>query len=239
MTQTGLSLGTPQYMSPEQAMSERNIDARSDIYALGAVTYEMPSGEPPFTGPTAQAIVARVMTDNPHPLPEVRQTVSSQLDDAVATALQRLPADRFSSAAEFAAALSATGATPKPRSASRVNAPASRRVVVALCPLSVIAIAAAVWGWVRAARRPTAATVSPWRTVLTFPDSSGTPRGHGAVARWLSAGLRGEWATRITVVDSRCHFINCDSDSRHRWWNRSRLLARRSPHYVLGSRWCA
>jgi serine/threonine-protein kinase len=171
MTQTGLSLGTPQYMSPEQAMSERNIDARSDIYALGAVTYEMLAGEQPFTGPTAQAIVARVMTDNPRPLPEVRQTVTSRLDDAVATALQRLPADRFTSAAEFAAALSAPDTQQSARSASRATTSASRRLIVALCALSVIAIAAAVWGWVRAERRPTAATVSPWRTVLTFPDS--------------------------------------------------------------------
>ncbi|MDB4892287.1 MAG: protein kinase, partial [Gemmatimonadetes bacterium] len=63
MTQTGLSLGTPQYMSPEQAMGERTIDARADIYALGAVTYEMLAGEPPFTGSSVQAIVAKVMTE--------------------------------------------------------------------------------------------------------------------------------------------------------------------------------
>jgi len=72
MTQTGLSLGTPQYMSPEQAMGERHIDARTDIYALGAVTYEMLVGEPPFTGPTAQAIVARVTTELPKSLPATR-----------------------------------------------------------------------------------------------------------------------------------------------------------------------
>src|SRR6476469_9271399 len=65
MTQTGLSLGTPQYMSPEQAMGERGIDARSDVYALGAVTYEMLVGEPPFTGPSVQAIVARLITEEP------------------------------------------------------------------------------------------------------------------------------------------------------------------------------
>src|SRR5205085_9017945 len=65
MTQTGLSLGTPQYMAPEQAMGERTIDARSDVYALGAVTYEMLAGEPPFTGPTVQAIVARLMSEEP------------------------------------------------------------------------------------------------------------------------------------------------------------------------------
>src|ERR1700752_2069938 len=68
MTETGMSLGTPHYMSPEQAMGEREITARSDVYALGAMTYEMLVGEPPFTGPTAQAIVAKVLTADPKPL---------------------------------------------------------------------------------------------------------------------------------------------------------------------------
>jgi eukaryotic-like serine/threonine-protein kinase len=68
MTETGMSLGTPHYMSPEQAMGEREITARSDVYALGCVLYEMLTGEPPFTGPTAQAIVARVMTEEPRSL---------------------------------------------------------------------------------------------------------------------------------------------------------------------------
>ena len=67
MSGTGLMLGTPHYMSPEQAMGEREITARSDVYALGAMTYEMLVGEPPFTGPTAQAIVAKVITQKPAP----------------------------------------------------------------------------------------------------------------------------------------------------------------------------
>ena len=75
MTQTGLSLGTPSYMSPEQAMGERTITARSDIYALGAVTYEMLAGEPPFTGPTVQAVVARVLSEAPRPIRATRPAV--------------------------------------------------------------------------------------------------------------------------------------------------------------------
>src|SRR5512147_2721178 len=95
MTETGMSLGTPHYMSPEQAMGERTIDARSDIYALGAMTYEMLLGEPPFTGPTAQAIIAKVMTTEPAPLVPQRKSVPPAVEQAVLTAIAKLPADRF------------------------------------------------------------------------------------------------------------------------------------------------
>jgi Protein kinase domain len=107
MTETGMSVGTPQYMSPEQAMGERTITARSDVYALGCVLYEMLLGEPPFTGPTAQAIVAKVMIEKPAPLRPRRDTVPEPVERAIMTALQKLPADRFRSTAEFTAALSA------------------------------------------------------------------------------------------------------------------------------------
>jgi serine/threonine-protein kinase len=110
MTETGMSLGTPHYMSPEQAMGEREITARSDVYALGCVLYEMLVGEPPFTGPTAQAIVAKVLTEHARPLLPQRHTVPPQIEAAVLTALEKLPADRFASAAEFSAALDGTAA---------------------------------------------------------------------------------------------------------------------------------
>jgi Tol biopolymer transport system component len=102
LTQTGLSLGTPQYMSPEQAMGERAVDARSDVYALAAVTYEMLAGEPPFSGPSTQAVVAKVLTERPTPLRTVRDTISASLDTAILAALAKLPADRPSSAQAFA-----------------------------------------------------------------------------------------------------------------------------------------
>ena len=105
MTETGMSLGTPHYMSPEQAMGEREITARSDVYALGAVLYEMLTGDPPFTGSTAQAVVARVVTESPRPLVPQRHTIPPHVEAAVLTALEKLPADRFASAAEFAEAL--------------------------------------------------------------------------------------------------------------------------------------
>jgi serine/threonine-protein kinase len=105
MTQTGLSLGTPAYMAPEQAMGERVIDGRADIYALGAVLYEMLVGEAPFTGPSVQAIVARVMTESPRPVTGQRRSVPEHVNAAILKSLEKLPADRFHSAAEFSNAL--------------------------------------------------------------------------------------------------------------------------------------
>src|SRR5687768_8741224 len=111
MTQTGLSLGTPQYMSPEQAMGERAIDARSDIYSLAAVTYEMLTGEPPFTGATVQAVVAKVMSAEPEAITMTRRNVPPAVAAAVHRGLEKLPADRHGTAAEFAAALTSARAT--------------------------------------------------------------------------------------------------------------------------------
>ena len=109
ITQTGLSLGTPQYMSPEQATGDRVIDGRSDIYSLGAVTYEMLTGEAPHTGNTAQAIIARVLTDRPRPMRTTRATIPEHVEAAVQHALEKLPADRFSTAHGYAEALLGRG----------------------------------------------------------------------------------------------------------------------------------
>ena len=124
MTETGMSLGTPHYMSPEQAMGEREITARSDVYALGCVLYEMLTGDPPFTGSTAQAVVARVVTETPRPLVPQRHTIPPHVEAAVLTALEKLPADRFESAAEFAQALARPMAT-RPLAISRNVPPAT------------------------------------------------------------------------------------------------------------------
>jgi serine/threonine-protein kinase len=95
LTGTGLSLGTPHYMAPEQAAGDPAVNASADIYALGAVTYEMLVGEPPFTGPSPQAVLARAMTEAPRPVTASRRTVPPHVDRAVRTALEKLPADRF------------------------------------------------------------------------------------------------------------------------------------------------
>src|SRR5690349_9822671 len=155
MTETGMSLGTPHYMSPEQAMGEREITARSDVYALGAVTYEMLVGDPPFTGSTAQAIVAKVLTEKPAPPSKFRDTVPDSVDDAVLTALAKLPADRWPTAAAFVAALEGTAkgrtlVTRRP--VQRRWSPGAPLPWAIACGL--IAVAAA-WGWLRP--RPSAA----------------------------------------------------------------------------------
>ena len=109
LTETGLSVGTPHYMSPEQAMGDRELDARSDVYSLAAMLYEMLAGDPPYTGSTAQAIVAKILTEKPPSLPTVRETVPPHVAAATARALSKLPADRFSTASEFAEALTRPG----------------------------------------------------------------------------------------------------------------------------------
>ncbi len=105
LTETGLSLGTPAYMSPEQAASDLNLDGRSDLYALGCVIYEMLAGQPPFTGSTAQAILARHALDPVPRLRTVRATVPAGVEAAISRVLNKVPADRFASAEAFARAL--------------------------------------------------------------------------------------------------------------------------------------
>src|SRR6476469_7912863 len=125
LTQTGLTVGTPAYMSPEQAAGERQLDARSDIYSLGCVLYEMLTGEPPFTGPTAQAIMAKRFSTSPTPIRVTRPEVPAEVDEIVQRALARTPADRFASAGDLAQALRLSHAPATP---TRVLEPAPATV---------------------------------------------------------------------------------------------------------------
>jgi len=154
MTETGMSLGTPHYMSPEQAMGEREITARSDVYALGCVLYELLTGDPPFTGSTAQAIVARVVTENPRSLTTQRHTIPPHVEAAVFTALEKLPADRFGSAADFAAALANPGYAPSgTRAIQPAQIPGRRWTPLATSgwALAGVALVLALWSWFRPA----------------------------------------------------------------------------------------
>jgi eukaryotic-like serine/threonine-protein kinase len=112
LTGTGLMLGTPHYMSPEQAAGERTLDARSDVYSLGCLLFELLAGEPPFTGATAQAVIVKRFTTQAQPVRRLRPAVPPGVEAAIQRALARAPADRFASAASFAEALTSAGAAP-------------------------------------------------------------------------------------------------------------------------------
>ena len=131
LTGTGLTVGTPQYMSPEQASGERELTARSDIYSLGAVVYEMLAGEPPFTGPTPQAVIAKMLSSEPPSVRRSRPAVPEAVDAAVRKALAPVPADRWASAGGFAAAVDAAERTASAPPARR------RRVPVAALTLGL------------------------------------------------------------------------------------------------------
>src|SRR6059036_2402383 len=166
LTETGLSLGTPQYMSPEQATGDRLIDARSDIYSLASVLYEMLAGEPPHTGPTVQSVIAKVLTDRPPPLRQLRESVPPPVEAAVLKALAKVPADRFQTAAEFVDALARPGwavATP---------GHLRRLAVRDVAPWAVAGLATglALWAWLRPRPEPLARPVA--RFPLVLPPSA-------------------------------------------------------------------
>ena len=168
LTETGLSLGTPHYMSPEQATGDREIDARSDIYSLGAMAYEMLVGEPPHIGSSVQAIVARILSDDPAPITRSRSLVPPNVDAAIQRALAKSPADRFTSAARFAEALT--------NPAFRLGLPGAqaaepagpwRQRALALGGVAGLLLVAAAWGWLRP-RPETPRPVS--RFSIALPD---------------------------------------------------------------------
>ena len=173
MTQTGISLGTPQYMAPEQAMGDKSVDHRADIYALGAVVYEMLAGAPPFTGPTAQAIVARVITEKPRSLTAIRDTVPPHVDEAVYEALQKLPADRPASAKAFSRALS-----EQPHTTPFEFAPAERMSTSSL--VGGIVLTAALFGLagyalgIRSGDFTSRRSSQPSRLAMLTPGLAGT-----------------------------------------------------------------
>jgi serine/threonine-protein kinase len=179
MTETGLSLGTPHYMSPEQASADRDLSARSDVYSLGCVLYEMLAGQPPHTGPTAQSVLIRILTEDPRPLTELRRTVPPNVAATVMKAIEKLPADRFETAREFRDALedpaffyTPTERTPQATGTAAASAVAPRgRSARTLAPWAVAAIMAALaaWGWLAT---PATEPGVPVRLQLTGFDGS-------------------------------------------------------------------
>jgi eukaryotic-like serine/threonine-protein kinase len=186
VTQTGLSLGTPHYMSPEQATGDRVIDARSDVYSLAALLYEMLTGEPPHTGASVQAIVARVLTETPRSVRVARPAVPDHVDAAIHCALAKLPADRFATARELAEALqdpqrrslpsaAQTAEPAEPASAGRRRARGQQLAVAAPWVIAALGLFTGIAGMSTRGGAPTAAAV-PAQFMVPLPQGpSGWP----------------------------------------------------------------
>jgi serine/threonine-protein kinase len=186
LTETGLSLGTPQYMSPEQATADRELDGRTDIYSLAATLYEMLAGEPPFAGPSAQAVVAKILTEEPAPVSKARQTVPSHVEAAIHQGLAKLPADRFASASRFAQALtdaSLTRALVSSQTLTRARGERRQWMTGLLVVAAVVFFLTTVFALLRKPAAPTVArfnimlpeaaalsTAIPGWTVAASPD---------------------------------------------------------------------
>jgi serine/threonine-protein kinase len=170
ITQTGISLGTPQYMSPEQAMGDRYIDRRTDIYSLGAITYEMLTGEAPHTGATAQAVIARVLTEKPRSARVTRPNVPVHVDAAVLRALEKLAPDRFATARAFGEGLTGARATV-PAAPGSARSPVTAGVV--LLTGAVVAVALIAIFLTPRIRRPENSTNVHARTALSFQIPEG------------------------------------------------------------------
>jgi tetratricopeptide (TPR) repeat protein/TolB-like protein len=146
LTETGLALGTPGYMSPEQALGEAVLDVRSDVYALGCVLYEMLAGEPPFAAATAQASIARRLTEPAPRITVFRDAVPAHVERAIITALARVPADRFASAAAFRDALDGDLRPPDATAAARRGWSSSRKRFVFMTAITLAVVALVVAG---------------------------------------------------------------------------------------------
>ena len=196
ITQTGLSLGTPQYMSPEQATGDRSIDGRSDIYALGAVLYEMLTGEPPHSGVTVQAIIAKVLTDAPRPVRLARPGVPLHVEAAIERALEKIPADRFATAERFIEALEGK-VEVHPRTVSRRLPPVATsrswlRLLVMLLPWVLVVVLLALWlpGNRLSEDAPVVRSIMSHEGLGAPLDVQITPDGHNVVFTAVAGGQR-------------------------------------------------
>lgn len=230
ITQTGLSLGTPAYMSPEQAAGDRVVDARSDVYSLGAVVYEMLIGEPPHTGVNVQQVISRVLTERPRSITEQRHTVPEWLDLVILRALAKLPADRFATAREFGEALKAGDTqvvrVSGPRAAPVVPISPARR----LLPWAMAGLAASVATWLALRPAPTVEPPPLVRFSVTppsglrsdFVELAVSPDGRRLLIAEGPQGSRRVWLRRLNDDDvadlpalqgTQGHFLSPDGGS--------------------------
>ncbi len=201
VTETGMSLGTPHYMSPEQATADKEITGRSDIYSLGSVLYEMLAGNPPHTGSSAQQIIMKIVTEEAAPVSKLRKAVPPNVAAAVARAIEKVPADRFESASAFASALAdpsfrtSDGASAGMRIAERR---VFRRAFLPTAVLAVLLLAALAWSRLSVPRPPVI------RYGLALPPSQApelgsgppTPAPDGSFMVYVGPGGRRLWMKR-------------------------------------------
>ena len=222
LTGTGMAIGTPQYMSPEQATGGREVDGRTDVYALGSVLYEMVAGEPPFTGPNAQAVISRSLTETPRPLTSTRQGLPGGLEAVVARSLAKNPADRYAGADEMAAALTgvqqgtASGSSP---SVAAAAAPVGKTWLafgaVAIIALVALAFMTGRWGLPSWFLFLAAGLIAAGAVVLALTARTEARRRDGRTVggvlgwlNWRNAALGGVlalalWAVAATVYAAR------------------------------------
>ncbi len=184
MTETGLSLGTPHYMSPEQATADKEITGRSDVYSLASVLYEMLAGQPPHLGGSAQQIIMKIIAESPQNVTALRKSVPPNVATAIAKALEKLPADRFQSAQAFAEALknpAFTTATALTATGAAADGRWKQRAAFPLAFTSMALLVAAGWGWLRPEPAvpvtrfdldPGAAMPTPGSDIVISPDGS-------------------------------------------------------------------
>ena len=209
MTETGLSLGTPHYMSPEQATADKEITGRSDIYSLASVLFEMLAGQPPHLGGSAQQIIMKIIAEPVEMVTKFRKSVPPNVAMAVAKGLEKLPADRFDSAAKFAEALGNPAFTFRPDAYlthALASGPIRKGPAVALAALAVVAAGVAAWAWLRPpvpeapvryrlALFSAGAADHPWRDVALSPDGRAiafTQSRDGKRMVWVKVPERGD-----------------------------------------------
>jgi len=197
LTQAGMAIGTPQYMSPEQAAGEQDLDGRSDLYSLGCVLYEMLAGQPPFTGPTVESVVHQHMGVDPPPITNLRPAVPAAWASVLERALAKNPADRFNPVAQFADALSARGTTTTlPGGAFAGARPSSwtRRLLLAVFAVLVIAGAVLTGRWLRPGGT---GSKYPRTSVAVLPFQNLSADGPHA---YFAGGLHDELLTQLSKV---------------------------------------